>query len=211
MFACRSAQPDEPGAHTQATAPHGAGGFVGPATTSAVRRGGTRRDATTATRRLSSYRGSVSSRSAPTYRGLLPASSRASAAGRGTSRKRDTRCEVLLRRALWRLGSRFRVDVRSLPGRPDVVFTRQKVAVFVDGDFWHGRDLSARLAKLSRGHNAPYWVAKIAANVDRDERVNEALRAQGWLVVRLWESEVVGDPQTAAAAVRDVVTLRQKF
>jgi DNA mismatch endonuclease, patch repair protein len=104
---------------------------------------------------------------------------------------------------------RFRVDMKSLPGRPDVVFTRQKVAVFVDGDFWHGRDLTARLARLAAGHNAPYWVAKIAANVERDQKVSEALRTGGWLVVRLWESQVQGDPQGVAAAVREVVAQRE--
>ncbi len=99
--------------------------------------------------------------------------------------------------------------MKSLPGRPDVVFTRQKVAVFVDGDFWHGHDLSARLAKLASGHNAPYWVAKITANVERDQRVSETLRSRGWLVVRLWESRVRGDPQAAAAVVLEALTQRK--
>jgi DNA mismatch endonuclease Vsr len=101
----------------------------------------------------------------PRFEVLRPASARASAAARGASRKRDTRCEILLRRALWALGLRYRVDVGDLPGRPDIVFRRARVAVFCDGDYWHGRDLEARLKKLARGHNPAYWVAKIRANV----------------------------------------------
>src|SRR5712692_8436205 len=95
------------------------------------------------------------------YRGHRPASERASSAAKASSRKRDTRCELLLRRELWRRGRRFRIDVSTLPGRPDVVFPKWKLAVFCDGDFWHGRNLRTRLAQLRRGHNSPYWVAKI--------------------------------------------------
>lgn len=145
----------------------------------------------------------------PRYDGLAPASPRASAAARGASRKRDTRCEVALRRALWRLGLRYRVDVAALPGRPDIVFRRERVAVFCDGDFWHGRELAARRAKLAAGHNAPYWVAKIESNVARDRRHDEELRAGGWLVLRYWESKVLSAAEETARAILDVVQARR--
>ena len=146
---------------------------------------------------------------APRYEPLRPASERASQAARGASRKRDTQPEVLLRRALWRMGLRYRVDAADLPGRPDVVFRREKVAVFCDGDFWHGRDLPARIAKLAIGHNAPYWVAKIETNVARDRRHDAALAADGWLVLRYWESEVLRDAATLAASVLKAVRARR--
>lgn len=140
-------------------------------------------------------------RIAPSFRGLRPASTSATTAARGSSRKRDTRCEILLRKELWRLGARYRVAVASLPGKPDVVFARERLAVFVDGDFWHGRNLEERIKKLQRGHNAPYWVAKIQRNVERDREHDAKLAAAGWQVLRLWEGDVLRDPAAAATTV----------
>jgi DNA mismatch endonuclease (patch repair protein) len=82
-----------------------------------------------------------------------------------------------------------------------MVFHRTRVAVFCDGDFWHGRHLAARVAKLAAGHNAPYWVAKITANEARDRRHDEALAAAGWTVLRYWESDVLADADAVARAV----------
>lgn len=143
---------------------------------------------------------------APRYDGLSPASTGASAAARAASRKRGTGCEVALRAELWRRGLRYRIDVATLPGRPDVVFVGARVAVFCDGDFWHGRDLDARIAKLARGHNAPYWVAKIRANVARDVRHGRALASAGWTVLRYWESDILRDPIAIANEVEGAVT-----
>lgn len=129
----------------------------------------------------------------PSFKGLRPASEKASRAAQGASAKANTRCEVLLRRELWRRGLRYRLSPRGLPGRPDIVFLKERVAIFCDGDFWHGRDLPARLAKLSRGHNARYWVAKVQRNVDRDRRQTQALEAAGWTVLRFWETDILRD------------------
>jgi DNA mismatch endonuclease, patch repair protein len=107
----------------------------------------------------------------------------------------------MLRRALRGAGLRYRIDVASLPGRPDLVVPAARLAVFCDGDFWHGRHLRRRLKKLAAGHNAAYWVAKIKANVARDRRIKHALQKSGWTVVRLWESDLRTDPQRAAAVV----------
>lgn len=146
----------------------------------------------------------------PRFEHLRPASERASAAARGASRKRDTRCEVLLRRALWALGLRYRVDVGDLPGRPDVVFRGARVAVFCDGDYWHGRDLAQRLRKLARGHNAAYWVAKIQTNVARDRRHDTELARAGWTVQRFWESEIRRDAGAVASVVAAKVAERRE-
>lgn len=147
-------------------------------------------------------------RTTPSYAGLIAASSKASTAARATSRKRDTRCEMLLRRTLWRLGLRYRVAVSTLPGKPDVVMKKYRLAIFIDGDFWHGRDLEARLGRLAAGHNAAYWVQKILRNVERDRRHDKDLRADGWTVLRLWEKDILRDPAGAADAVLEV--LRRK-
>lgn len=162
--------------------------------------------------RISGWFGSARSavgRSSPSYRGLASASVRATRAASGSSRKRDTRCELALRHALWRSGLRYRVDVGRLPGRPDIVFVRARVAIFCDGDFWHGRDLDARLARLARGHNAPYWVSKIRTNVARDQKNDRALRADGWRVLRFWESEIAQDLDTVVRAVHQAVSRAQ--
>lgn len=144
-------------------------------------------------------------RTTPSYRGLLPASASASRIASASSTKRDTKPELLLRRALWASGLRYRVDVGSLPGRPDVVVASARLVVFCDGDFWHGRDLERRLAKLAAGHNALYWVLKIKTNVDRDRRAERMLVDSGWRFLRLWESDVRANPKLAARAVMKTV------
>lgn len=145
----------------------------------------------------------------PRYSGA-PASDRSSKAARGSSRKRDTRCEMLLRRALWRAGLRYRVSSKYLPGCPDIVFTKGRVAVFCDGDFWHGRNLLRRLSKLAEGHNSAYWTAKIQANSERDARNAEALCRRGWLVLRFWESDIIRDPEGIASSVAEAVGVRRR-
>src|SRR5262245_10843959 len=99
---------------------------------------------------------------------------------RNTSR--NTRPELLLRRALWELGARYRLHLDNLPGRPDIVFPSAKVAVFCDGDFWHGRNWQARRRRLAHGSNADYWIPKILANRARDRRVSRQLSDLGWTV-----------------------------
>ncbi len=99
---------------------------------------------------------------------------------------------MALRSALWSLGLRYRKNARDLPGVPDLVFRKAKVAVFVDGDFWHGRDLHRRLRRLRKGHNPDYWVRKILSNVARDKSITGRLEKEGWLVMRFWETDVHG-------------------
>ena len=143
--------------------------------------------------------------SPPSYKGRKPASARASAAARGSSRKTDTKCEILFRRALWAAGCRYRKDVSTLPGRPDIVFPKARLAIFIDGDFWHGRDWESRRQKLSRGNNADYWLAKIRRNIERDQQNTLRLKEMGWTVLRVWESEIRADPQGLVQRVIDVL------
>lgn len=91
----------------------------------------------------------MSSQTHPSFKGLKPASPRASAAARGASKKMDTRCEIVLRRELWRRGIRYRLHVPGLPGRPNIVFPRQRVLVLCDGEFWHGRNLEQTQARTT--------------------------------------------------------------
>jgi DNA mismatch endonuclease (patch repair protein) len=149
-------------------------------------------------------------RTAPSYKGLSPASAIASRIASASSGKRDTTPELLLRRALWSAGLRYRVDVGSLPGRPDVVIPAARLVVFCDGDFWHGRNLERRIKKLAAGHNASYWVSKIRSNVDRDRRIESLLVDSGWGFLRFWESDVRAKPKLVAKAVLKAVRARRR-
>lgn len=117
-----------------------------------------------------------------------PASSGAARRVMQGNRRRDTRPELALRRALHARGYRYRVDrapVASLRRRADMVFTRHRVAVFVDGCFWHGCPQHGTAPRTNTG----YWSAKIARNVERDRDTDARLREAGWRVVRVWEHE----------------------
>lgn len=148
----------------------------------------------------------------PSFRGLRPSSKRASTAARGASVKTNTRCEAVLRRELWKRGLRYRLSPSGIPGRPDIVFPRCHIAIFCDGDFWHGREIEARLAKLRRGHNAEYWTTKLLRNIQRDRGIDDQLCKAGWRVIRLWETDILNAPCAAAdhidAAIRSAARHR---
>jgi DNA mismatch endonuclease, patch repair protein len=115
------------------------------------------------------------------------------------NRRRDSRAELALRAELHRLGLRFRVDLPlRVPGRvvrPDVVFTRARLAVFVDGCFWHCCPEHGNTPRA----NSDYWQPKLARNVARDRAVDAALGVTGWRVLRAWEHE---NPRQVAARVQ---------
>jgi DNA mismatch endonuclease (patch repair protein) len=143
----------------------------------------------------------------PSFAGFRP-SSAASSRAKQANLSRNTLPELCLRRALWRLGLRYRTHWQKLPGRPDIVFPRARLAIFCDGDFWHGRNWAQLRPVLQRRANPLYWVAKIAANRARDERTRRAIRRRGWQVMRLWETEIRRDPALIARHLRKVVLAR---
>jgi DNA mismatch endonuclease (patch repair protein) len=118
-------------------------------------------------------------------------------------RVRDTAPEMLLRRALWAAGVRgWRLHSKKLPGKPDLAFFGCKLAVFVDGAFWHGHPA------YYHGQSGPFWDAKIAGNRERDARVDGQLAELGWEVLRLWDFEVEQD--AAGCAARVAAALEQR-
>lgn len=120
-------------------------------------------------------------------------------------RQRDTAPEVSLRRALHACGLRFRVRFRpALPGSPDVIFPAAKVAVFVDGCFWHGCPVHGSQPKT----NPEFWADKIRRNQQRDREVGQTLERMGWLVLRFWEHDVLPDPTAASLFVWATVRSR---
>jgi DNA mismatch endonuclease (patch repair protein) len=103
-------------------------------------------------------------------------------------KQRDTDLEKIVRSELHRQGYRFRKNVKYLPGKPDVVFSKAKVAVFIDGDFWHGYKLPLWESKLS-----DFWKIKIKKNRKRDQKNFRTLRRNGWRVIRIWQHEIKHD------------------
>jgi len=121
-------------------------------------------------------------------------------------RSKNTDPELLLRRALWRVGLRYQLRAK-LPGSPDVAFVRARVAVFVDGCFWHG--CPEHYAAPVR--NADFWRAKVARNIERDRRADKELAEMGWSVIRVWEHQLrAGLEDLANCVYRVVVTANRE-
>jgi len=106
-------------------------------------------------------------------------------------RSKDTKAEIKLRKALWHRGIRYRKNYTALPGKPDIVLTKYKIAIFCDGDFWHGKGLIHPGEQV--GTNREFWMKKLGRNIERDKEVNDHLLAKGWLVLRFWESDIEKD------------------
>src|SRR5947207_2538735 len=120
-------------------------------------------------------------------------------------RSKNTKPELALRRALWLQGLRgWRCHPRGVPGKPDVAFTRWRVAVFVDGCFWHGHP-----DHFTPGKSGAYWDAKIARTQERDRLANATLKADGWDVLRFWDFEVEDDLARCVDAVAVAVAGRR--
>ncbi len=113
---------------------------------------------------------------------------------------KDTRLEVQVRSALHKRGLRFRKHEKSLPGRPDIVFSRARIAVFLDGDFWHGYRFPSWETKVS-----DFWKKKINKNRDRDTKNHRKLRKMGWTVIRLWQHEIHKDIETCINRIESAV------
>lgn len=121
---------------------------------------------------------------------------------------KNTEPELILRKALWQRKLRYRVNYKKLPGKPDVVFTRYHIAVFCDGDFWHGHNWAIRgLSSLEEelAGYSDFWRKKIEHNVARDNEVNKLLAEQGWTVIRLWESEIRNNLDDCVKRIEDVL------
>lgn len=104
-------------------------------------------------------------------------------------RSKDTSIELKVRKYLFSLGYRYRVNYKKLPGKPDIVFTKKKTAIFIHGCYWHGHNCNSRYAHVSKS-NTDYWNTKIQRNQERDKINIEQLEKDGWKVIVLWECEI---------------------
>ena len=122
-------------------------------------------------------------------------------------KSKNTKPEIQLAKELWKRGLRYRKNYKKLPGKPDLVFVKARIAVFCDGDFWHGNNWAIRgygSLKEETQRYSPYWAKKITTNVARDERTNARLEELGWTVIRVWESEIKRDLEGCADRIQAV-------
>jgi DNA mismatch endonuclease Vsr len=119
---------------------------------------------------------------------------------------KDTKIEKMLGSAMFSIGLRYRKQYKAL-GRPDFAFPKQKVAVFCDSSFWHGRDWSTAKEKIKVRRE--FWIPKIERNIQRDKEVVDRLESEGWLVIRFWDCQIESDPESCAAIVKEEVLSRK--
>jgi DNA mismatch endonuclease (patch repair protein) len=118
-------------------------------------------------------------------------------------RSNDTSVEVLLRKALWHEGIRYRKNVKTLPGKPDIVITKYKIAVFCDGELWHGKDWKTRRETIKT--NRDYWIPKIERNMERDSENEKKLENMGWIVIRFWGKEIKKSLVDCVNEVKEII------
>ena len=118
------------------------------------------------------------------------------------------KAETALAKALWAEGVRYRKNYRKLPGSPDIAITKYKIAVFVDGEFWHGYDWDKQKDKIKT--NRDFWIHKIERNIARDKEVTETLEADGWIVLRFWGNEISKNVGACADVIVNVLKERNR-
>jgi DNA mismatch endonuclease (patch repair protein) len=118
-------------------------------------------------------------------------------------KSKDTKIETAFRKALWHEGARYRKNYKELPGTPDIAITKYRIAIFCDGDFWHGKDWQSKKHKLQG--NRAYWIAKIERNMGRDNEVDKRLLAMGWVVLRFWGGDISRNLKSCVAEVQEVI------
>lgn len=120
-------------------------------------------------------------------------------------KSKDTKIEVLLRKALWRKGIRYRKNYKELPGTPDIVITKHKIAIFCDGEFFHGKDWEVLKPRLEKGNNSEFWISKISNNRKRDDEINKRLLFMGWTVIRFWGDDIKKHMDECVKVVEDAI------
>ena len=106
-------------------------------------------------------------------------------------RSKDTSIELKLRKELWRRGYRYPKNYTELPGKPDIVLTKYKIAIFCDSEFFHGKDWEVLKPQLEKGKNADFWIEKISKNQQHDDDINKQLQFLGWTVIRFWGKDIM--------------------
>lgn len=121
-------------------------------------------------------------------------------------KNKDSKIELILRKELWSRGIRYRKNVNNIIGKPDIAFIKKKIAIFVDGEFWHGFNWEER--KKDFKSNQEFWIPKIERNMQRDLEVTKALENSGWIVIRFWGNEIKKDVSGCADKIQKIMESR---
>ena len=120
-------------------------------------------------------------------------------------RSTDTSIELILRKALWKKGIRYRKNYKLLPGSPDIAITKYRIAVFCDSEFFHGKDWEALRLRLENGSNSTYWIKKITRNMERDQDVERTLRSREWIVLRFWGKDITKNTEDCIKVIEEAI------
>ena len=120
-------------------------------------------------------------------------------------KSKDTEIEVLLRKALWKKGYRFRKNYSKLPGKPDIAFTKYKIAIFCDGEFFHGKDWEILKLRLEKGKNPDFWIKKIERNRKRDYENDKKLLFLGYTVLHFWGKDISKHTNECLQAIEEAI------
>lgn len=118
---------------------------------------------------------------------------------------KDTKIEVMLRKALWKRGYRYRKNYNALPGKPDIVLTKHKIAIFCDGEFFHGKDWEVLQPKLKNSNNSDFWIKKISRNIERDDENDKKLLFLGWTVIRFWGNDIKKNTDECIKVIEETI------
>ena len=122
-------------------------------------------------------------------------------------RSKETTIEINFRKALWREGIRYRKNYNKLPGKPDIAITKHQIAIFCDGEFWHGKNWEIKKPKIK--DNRKYWIAKIEGNISRDNNINNELQNIGWTVLRFWGKDIKKNMASCVNEVKETILNRR--
>lgn len=122
-------------------------------------------------------------------------------------KSKGSKIEIVLGKALWKKGFRYRKNVKDIFGKPDFAFKKYKVAVFCDSEFWHGKDWAKKKSEIKS--NKEFWYNKIERSIERDKEVNIKLNEEGWIVLRFWEKEILNETEKCVQIVISSVKSRQ--
>lgn len=118
---------------------------------------------------------------------------------------KNTKIEIVLRKALWNKGYRYRKNYKTLPGSPDIVLTKYRIAIFCDSEFFHGKDWDVLKCRLEKGKNSNYWIKKIERNIQRDIENDQVLQYLGWTVIHFWGKDILKYPDECIHVIEEII------
>lgn len=124
-------------------------------------------------------------------------------------KSKDTSIEIKFRKALWHKGYRYKKNYKKLPGKPDIVLTKYKIAIFCDSEFFHGKDWEILEPRLQKTNNGDYWRKKITRNIAHDDEPNKQLLFLGWTVIRFWGKNIMNHTDECVQVVEEAIFNKQ--